>query len=93
MAAQYTVQELREFICATIKTVDNAKQYLLSEDNHREVSTPDEWLDNMKKDGKWCDDIFIYLAATYLKKNSSFCLLMQRMVMEALIELLYHQKK
>ena len=72
MAAQYTVQELREFVCATIKTVDNAKQYLLSEDNHREVSTPDEWLDNMKKDGKWCDDIFIYLAATYLKKELVF---------------------
>ena len=72
MAAQYSVQELREIIAETIKNVDNAKPYLLSEDKHREVSAPDDWLDNMKKDGKWCDDIFIYLAATFLKKELVF---------------------
>ena len=72
MAAQYTVQELREIIAATIKNVDSAKLYLLPEDEHKEVSTPDDWLDAMKKDGKWCDDIFIHLAATFLKKEIIF---------------------
>ena len=69
MAAQYTVQELREIIAATIINVDYAKLYLLPEDEHKEVSAADDWLDNMTKDGKWFDDIFIYLAATFLKKE------------------------
>ena len=75
MAAQYSVQELRELIAATIKNAnnaDNAKHYLLSDDKHREVLAPDDWLDFMNKDGKWCDDIFIYLAATFLKKELIF---------------------
>ena len=72
MAAQYTVQELRKIISATIRNVDNAKQYLLSEDKNREVSSPDDWFDTMKKDGNWCDDVFIYLAATFLKKELIF---------------------
>ena len=69
MAAKYSVQELREMIAATITNVDYAKLFLLSEDEHREVSAADDWLNNMKKDGNWCDDIFIYLAATFLKKE------------------------
>ena len=69
MAAQYSVQELREMIAATITNVDYAKLFLLSEDEHREVSAADDWLNNMKKDSNWCDDIFIYLAATFLKKE------------------------
>ena len=69
MSAQYSVQELREIIAATIINVDYARLYLLPEDEHKEVSAADDWLDNMKKDGKWCDDIFIYLAATFLKKE------------------------
>ena len=72
MAAQYSAQDLREIIAATIINVDNAKQYLLSEDKHREVVAPDDWLDTMKKDGKWCDEIFIYLAANFLKKELIF---------------------
>ena len=69
MAAQYSVQELREMIAATIVNVNYAKLFLLSDDEHREVSAVEDWLDNMKKDGNWCDDIFIYLAATFLKKE------------------------
>ena len=72
MAAQYTVQELREIIAATIINVDSAKLYLLLEDEHKLVSSPEDWLDTMKKDGKWCDDIFIHLAATFLKKEIIF---------------------
>ena len=72
MAAQYSAQELREIIAATIKDVDNAKHYVLSEDKNREVSDPDDWLDTMKKDRTWCDEIFIYLAATFLKKELVF---------------------
>ena len=72
MAAQYSVQELREIIAATIIIVDYAKFYLLLEDEHKEVSDQNDWLDNMKKDGTWCDDIFIHLAATFLKKEIVF---------------------
>ena len=72
MAAQYTVQELRVIIAETIINVDSVKQYLLPEDEQMEVSAPDDWLDSMKKDGKWCDDIFIHLAATFLKKEIIF---------------------
>ena len=72
MAAQYSVQELREIIAATIINVDYAKFYLLLEDEHKEVSDQNDWLDNMKKDGTWCDDIFIHLAATFLKKEIVF---------------------
>ena len=66
------IRTVREIIVATIKNVDNAKHYTLSEDKNREVSDPDDWLDTMKKDGKWCDEIFIYLAATFLKKELVF---------------------
>ena len=69
MAAQYSVQELREIIAATIIIVDYAKFYLLLEDEHKEVSDQNDWLDNMKKDGTWCDEIFIHLAANFLKKE------------------------
>ena len=72
MAAQYSVQELREIIAATIINVDYAKFYLLLEDEHKEVSDQNDWLENMKKDGTWCDDIFIHLAATFLKKEIVF---------------------
>ena len=34
-----------------------------------EVSTPDDWLASMKKDGTWCNEIFIHLAANFLKKD------------------------
>ena len=44
----------------------------MSEDKDREVSAQEDWLDNMKRDGKWCDDIFIHLAATFLKKELVF---------------------
>ena len=69
MAAQYSVQELREIIAATIIIVDYAKFYLLLEDEHKEVSDQNDWLDNMKKDGTWCDEIFIHLADNFLKKE------------------------
>ena len=72
MSAEYSVQELREIIAATIIIVDYAKFYLLLEDEHKEVSDQNDWLDNMKKDGTWCDDIFIHLAATFLKKEIVF---------------------
>ena len=72
MEAQYSVQEFREIIAITIKNVEYAKLYLLSEDKHSEVSAPEDWLDTMKKDGKWCDYIFIHLAATFLKKELVF---------------------
>ena len=72
MSAQYSVQELREIISATIKNVDNAKQYLLLEDEHKKVSAPDDWLNTMTKNGTWCDEIFIYLAANFLKKELIF---------------------
>ena len=68
MSENHTVQELREKIAETILTHDYAQLYLLS-DNQKDVSTSDEWLHSMKQEGEWCDDIFIYLAATLLKKE------------------------
>ena len=69
MATQYSIQELREIIAETIFNADNAKLYLLSDDVKEEVSTPDHWFTSMKKDGTWCDEIFIHLAANFLKKE------------------------
>ena len=69
MATQYSIQELREIIAETILKDNNAKLYLLPVDEKGEVSTPDDWLASMKKDGAWCNEIFIHLAAKFLKKE------------------------
>ena len=69
MARQYSIQELREIIAETILNADNAKLYLLPVDEKGEVITPDDWLASMKKDGTWCNEIFIHLAANFLKKD------------------------
>ena len=68
MATQYSIQELREVIAETILNADNAKLYLLPYEKG-EVATPDDWLAYMKKDGTWCNEIFIHLAANFLKKD------------------------
>ena len=69
MATQYSIQELREIIAETILNDDNGKLYLLPVDEKGEVSTTDDWLASMKKDGTWCNEIFIHLAAKFLKKE------------------------
>ena len=69
MATQYSFQELRDVIAETIFNTENAKLYLLSGDLKEKVSTSDHWFTSMKKDGIWCDEIFIHLAANFLKKE------------------------
>ena len=69
MATQYSIQELREIIAETILNADDEKLYLLPDDEKGEVSTPENWLASMKKNGTWCDEIFIQLAANFLKKD------------------------
>ena len=90
MATQYSIQELREIIAETIFNADNAKLYLLSDDVKEEVSTPDHWFTSMKKDGTWCDEIFIHLAANFLKKKLFCYLSMLEMVMVHLVNSSYH---
>ena len=36
---------------------------------YEKVSTPDHCFTSMKKDGTWCDEIFIHLAANFLKNE------------------------
>ena len=69
METQYSIQELREIIAKTILNADDEKLYLLPDDEKGEVSTPENWLASMKKDGTWCNEIFIHLAAKFLKKE------------------------
>ena len=68
MAQSTTIQEFREKISETILTSDFAQLFLLA-DNAKEVSSAEEWLYLMKQEGEWCDDIFVHLAATLLKKE------------------------
>ena len=68
MAEKQTVQELRENIAKTIHNHDNAQLYLLA-DNQDDVLTANEWIHKMSQDSEFCDDIFVYLAATFLKKE------------------------
>ena len=68
MSESHTVQELREKIAETIQNHDYAQLYLLA-DNQNDVLTSEEWIHTMKQDREWCDDIFVYLAATLLKKE------------------------
>ena len=68
LSENQTVQELRENIAETIHNHEFAQLYLLA-DNQNDVLTAEEWLHKMKQEFEWCDDIFVYLAATFLKKE------------------------
>ena len=64
----YNVQELREMIAETITQFDFAQNYILSE-SQGNIIDHEDWLDSITKDRTWCDDMFIYLAASMLKKK------------------------
>ena len=68
MAKKYNVQQLREIIAQTIVKFDYAQNFLLPE-SQGDVVDHEEWIESMTRNGIWCDDTFIYLAATFLKKQ------------------------
>ena len=69
MANDYTIHQLREKIADTVLEVDEAQSFLLTRDEDKNVQSPEEWRYTMRQSGEWCNDVFVYLAATMLKKE------------------------
>ena len=68
MAEEYNIQELREKIAETIGQFEFAQQFILPQ-SQGNVADYEDWLESITKEGTWCDDMFIFLAASMLKKK------------------------
>ena len=67
--ANYSIHQLKDIIAQTIFQEKEAQFYLLPNDHDEDVSSPEDWRDKMILPTTFCDDIFVFLTAEYLKRE------------------------
>ena len=68
---ELNIQNFRERVCLTLfqNDCEDIRNFLIPEDEDSTNVNGDLWIENMMKNGAWCDEPFIRLASKYIKRD------------------------